>query len=46
MTAEVAAPPAQVYQVFIQASPEKVWQAITSEEFHRPVLLRHPRAPS
>lgn len=29
----VAAKPRQVYQVFIRATPEKVWQAITTPEF-------------
>jgi uncharacterized protein YndB with AHSA1/START domain len=27
------APPKQVYQVFIKASPEQIWEAITSPEF-------------
>jgi uncharacterized protein YndB with AHSA1/START domain/DNA-binding transcriptional ArsR family regulator len=29
----MAAPPTQVYQVFIRATPEQVWQAITQPEF-------------
>jgi uncharacterized protein YndB with AHSA1/START domain len=33
MTAETASRPKQVYQVFIKASPERVWEAITKPEF-------------
>lgn len=30
MTTIVQAPPTQVYQVFIKATPERVWEAITA----------------
>jgi uncharacterized protein YndB with AHSA1/START domain len=33
MTVITQAPPTQVYQVFIKASPEQIWEAITSPEF-------------
>lgn len=33
MSAEVTTRPKQVYQVFIQAPPERVWDAITKPEF-------------
>lgn len=33
MTSEVTARPRQVYQVFIKAAPERVWEAITKAEF-------------
>jgi uncharacterized protein YndB with AHSA1/START domain len=29
----VEAPPTQVYQVFIKATPEEIWEAITTPEF-------------
>jgi uncharacterized protein YndB with AHSA1/START domain len=36
MTATVAAPATtQVYQLFIKASPEQIWDAITKSEFRR-----------
>ena len=33
MTTMVQAPPTQVYQVFIRATPEQIWEAITTPEF-------------
>jgi uncharacterized protein YndB with AHSA1/START domain len=33
MTTEVSTKPAQVYQVFIRATPERIWEAITSPDF-------------
>ena len=33
MTATAAAPATQVYQVFIKAQPERIWEAITTPEF-------------
>lgn len=33
MTADIANRPKQVYQVFIKAPPERVWEAITTPEF-------------
>ncbi len=33
MTTTVEAPPTQVYQVFIKATPEQIWEAITTPEF-------------
>ena len=33
MTTMVGAPPTQVYQVFIKAPPERIWEAITTPEF-------------
>jgi uncharacterized protein YndB with AHSA1/START domain len=35
MTAATRAPAVQVYQVFIKAAPERVWEAITTPEFTR-----------
>lgn len=33
MTSETSARPRAVYEVFIKAPPERVWEAITTEEF-------------
>ncbi len=33
MTTQAATVPAQVYQVFIKAAPERIWEAITKPEF-------------
>jgi len=33
MPAEAAARPKQIYEVFIKAAPERIWEAITTEEF-------------
>ncbi len=33
----------QVYQVFIKATPEQIWEAITKPEFTAQVLPRQPR---
>jgi uncharacterized protein YndB with AHSA1/START domain len=35
MTTGQQAPSTQVYQVFIRATPEKIWQAITTPEFSK-----------
>ena len=32
----------QVYQLFIRATPEQIWEAITTPEFTAAVLLRRP----
>ncbi len=35
MTTIIEAPTTQVYEVFIKASPEQIWEAITTPEFTR-----------